>query len=283
MIRHSSIVARRTRFDGHNLIDLSAFNTDGFDVSGHDIHIHDCDIWNQDDSIAVKDDKEGSYNMLFERINASGTGLVIGSIAKTHVHNITFRDSYLHRSYKGLFLKFREGASNADKPGIIEDVRFENINIFAAEQWPIWIGPAQQAISGNPCNPQPCSLCWPLLPWFGGDVCDPIENAIYRNITLREIRITGPKTSLGTIIGSPETPIRDITFDNVVSGPCSSDGYSRVESFPGLLQPINDPEVVQFYIILGLTVVIPVLLVTCCCWFKWRCAPPWCKVSCHES
>lgn len=51
VIRDCSIVARRTRADGHGMIDLSAFNTDGFDVSGHDVHIHDCDIWNQDDCI----------------------------------------------------------------------------------------------------------------------------------------------------------------------------------------------------------------------------------------
>ena len=51
--------------DSHSLMELTAFNTDGFDVSGRDVHIHDCDIWTQDDTIAVKDD---SQNMLFERI-----------------------------------------------------------------------------------------------------------------------------------------------------------------------------------------------------------------------
>jgi hypothetical protein len=208
--------------------------------------------------------------MLFERINASGTGLVIGSIGKTHVRNITFRDSYLHRSYKGIFLKFRDGAGNPDRPGIIEDVLFEDIEVFAAEQWPIWIGPAQQAISGNPCNPQPCSLCWPILPWFGGDVCEPIEHAVYRNITLRNINITGPRTSLGTIIGGDRTPIRDIVFDNVFTHACSSSsgGHSRIESFPGLLQPIEDPEVTTFYFILIVATIVPVLLVSCCCWFR---------------
>ena len=58
--------------DSHTLMELTAFNTDGFDVSGRNVHIHDCDIWTQDDTIAVKDD---SQNMLFERITASGVGL----------------------------------------------------------------------------------------------------------------------------------------------------------------------------------------------------------------
>ena len=33
-IRHCEISARRTDEDGHGLVDLTAFNTDGFDVSG---------------------------------------------------------------------------------------------------------------------------------------------------------------------------------------------------------------------------------------------------------
>jgi len=46
-IRNVSIVARRTRRDGHSFLDLSAFNTDGIDVSGRNVHVHDVDIWNQ--------------------------------------------------------------------------------------------------------------------------------------------------------------------------------------------------------------------------------------------
>ena len=40
-VRDISVVARRTNNDGHDLVDMSAFNTDGVDVAGHDIHIHD--------------------------------------------------------------------------------------------------------------------------------------------------------------------------------------------------------------------------------------------------
>ena len=29
------------------VIDMTAFNTDGFDVSGMNVWIHDCQIWNQ--------------------------------------------------------------------------------------------------------------------------------------------------------------------------------------------------------------------------------------------
>ena len=46
--------ARRTNEDHHGIIDLTAFNTDGFDVSGRNVWIHDCVVWAQDDCIAVK-------------------------------------------------------------------------------------------------------------------------------------------------------------------------------------------------------------------------------------
>ena len=70
LVRYSSIEARRsdahsTAARTHSFYDLTAFNTDGFDVTGRNVHIHDCTIWNQDDAIAVKD---GSQDMLFERI-----------------------------------------------------------------------------------------------------------------------------------------------------------------------------------------------------------------------
>jgi hypothetical protein len=145
-IRYTSVVARRTHDDGHNLYDLSAFNTDGIDVSGNDVYVHDVDIWTQDDCIAVKDSFLGvSSNMLFERIHASGLGLTVGSIGGTTVSNITFRDSLLYRSYKGIYMKFRVDIYR-DTAGLVENVLYENITIVEPEQWGIWIGPAQQAI-----------------------------------------------------------------------------------------------------------------------------------------
>jgi len=66
-VRYCDIEARRTSSDTHDVLDLTAFNTDGYDVTGNNVWIHDCSVWNQDDCIAVKDN---SQNMLFERINA---------------------------------------------------------------------------------------------------------------------------------------------------------------------------------------------------------------------
>ena len=42
-IHHSNISAKREEFlDYHDLFDLTAFNTDGFDIAGQNVHIHDC-------------------------------------------------------------------------------------------------------------------------------------------------------------------------------------------------------------------------------------------------
>ena len=46
-VRYCEISAKRKDSDHHDIIDLTAFNTDGFDVSGKNVWIHDCQIWNQ--------------------------------------------------------------------------------------------------------------------------------------------------------------------------------------------------------------------------------------------
>jgi polygalacturonase len=152
-ITDCKIEAWRISHDSHTIIDLSAFNTDGFDVTGNNIWIHDSTVWNQDDSFCVKD---STTNVVIENINASGVGLTIGSIA-SNVNNITFRNAYMYHTYKGIYMKFRGN-------GIISNVLYENIVMESPEQYPIWIGPAQQSDSSNPCAAHPCSLCWPNIP-----------------------------------------------------------------------------------------------------------------------
>jgi polygalacturonase len=203
-IRHSKIDARRTDKDGHDIVDMTAFNTDGFDVSGKNVWIHDCTVWNQDDSVCVKGNSE---NMLFERINASGIGLTIGSIGSgNHVRNITFRDCYMHHTWKGIYMKFR-GA------GLVEDVTYENIVMDSPSQTPIWIGPAQQSDSREFWEGHPCSIFWPQLPVAN---CHVPADGLYRNITLRNITINNPKEGPGLIYGNETNPMQNIIFDNVI-------------------------------------------------------------------
>ena len=192
------------------MYNIGAFNTDGFDVAGKNVWIHDCNIWNDDDCIAVKSmNKNGnnaqcSENMLFERINASGLGLTIGSIGSSINHdcvrNITFRDCKMENTFKGIYLKSRSGIGT----GEISNILYENIEIDSPTQWAIWIGP-QQAIYKNECN-----LLWPFL-----GKCPVPNNVTFSNITLRNISINSPKISPGIILGNVTNPMKNITFDNV--------------------------------------------------------------------
>lgn len=198
-------------------------------------------IWNQDDCIAVKDSFIGeSANMLFERITASGLGLTIGSIGATTVRNITFRDSLMYKTYKGIYMKFRHDVMR-DGNGLVENILFENITIYKPEQYGIWIGPAQQAISANPCHASPCSLCWPVVPFT---VCDGIAESQYKNITLKDIYIYDPEGTPGVILADASMPIENITFDNVVvkfnevpAGLANADASTL---FYGFNEPIQD-------------------------------------------
>jgi len=204
LIRYSDVDARVTNASEHTILDLQAFNTDGFDVSDQNVHIHDCNIWNQDDCIAVKD---GSINMMFERISCSGLGLVIGSIGSSKVQNITFRDSVMPRTFKGIYMKTRwnDGAPIGDEASIT-DVFYYNITMDRPQQYPIWIGPAQQ--TGQPCN-----LAWPQVEKAQ---CIMSGYQTWKNIVLRDIFINNPDNSPGVLMGNSSNPMTNVVFDNVV-------------------------------------------------------------------
>ena len=274
IIRNVSIVSRRTNTTtedvvrgisgAHDLIELSAFNSDGIDVSGTNIHVHDVDIWNQDDCVTITDNwsqrqNYTSKNLMFENINCSGVGFSIGSIGGSTVQNVTFRNSYLYKSIKGIYLKFHVAEPEywsgvPDAHGIIEDVVFENIVMEDIVQWPIWIGPAQQADTRNPCHANPCSLCWPLLPESMAK-CNVVPRSKFRNMTLRNVRIhysdpDGKASSPGVILSDNTTPMESVVFDNVrvVLMTNKTVGGSKrintvkdlVDTFPGLQLPVND-------------------------------------------
>jgi hypothetical protein len=203
-IRYTDVSARWTDSDRHTALDLQAFNTDGFDVTGQNVYIHDCYIWNQDDCISVKD---GARDMLFERITCSGLGLVVGSIGSSKVQNITFRDSYLPNTVKGIYMKTRwyDDLAVGDYASI-SDVLYENIVMDNPEQYAIWIGPAQQ-------TGQPCSLLWTKTP---NAECHMSGYQTWSNIVLRDIYINNPLHSPGVLMGNTSNPIHGLVFDNVV-------------------------------------------------------------------
>lgn len=246
-IKNISIVARRTKKYEHSTIDLTAFNTDGIDVSGSNVHVHDIDVWTQDDCIAVKSNPYTwiSKDMLFENINASGLGFAIGGISNSTVSNITFRNSYLHKPVKGLYMKFTK-AKGGGGGGTIKDIVYDNITVYRPIQWSIWIGPAQQSNTSDPCYPNPCSLCWPQS---SRAQCNVVEQSNFANISLSNIKIVQPKMSPGVIMGASSASDGDVgisridglKFHNVqvlkTGQPATKD---LTIAFPGLKQPVND-------------------------------------------
>ena len=257
VIRYCDVAVRwNADADDHSGLELTAFNTDGFDLSGKwrscvtaalhtkahptpthpgsNVHIHDCNIWNQDDCVCVKDVAPSgkrascSENWLVERVNASGLGLTVGSIGGSAepggmcVRNITFKDSTMHSTVKGLYLKAR-WLQDGER-ATIEDVLYENISIHRPEQWAIWVGPAQQADSSHVC-----SLAWPAA---SPEAKCPISPLVtWRNITMRDIRIIEPKESPGVVIGAQDNPMQALVFDGVVvtgggDKPWGSGGYA---------------------------------------------------------
>ncbi len=80
-------------------------------------------------------------------------------------------------------------------------------------RYAIWIGPAQQADSGDPCAAHPCSLCWPELP---NSRCDAPTNGFYINITLRNITVNSPKGNPGVLLANSSALMQNVVFDNVV-------------------------------------------------------------------
>lgn len=232
-IRYCKVDARRTSSSSHDILDLTAFNTDGFDMSHcDDVYIHDSSVINQDDCFDVKD---GTSNVVIERVNASGLGLTIGSIS-SHVNNITFRDSIMEKTYKGIYIKFRG-------EGRISNVLYENIVINEPSQWAVWIGPAQQCDGCSLtelCSANPCSLCWPTDPWAK---CNAVKQGIFENITLRNITINNPEKSAGVLIADADTPMKNLIFENVVVNNPKTKPFKNyyVENAPGIALGSTNP------------------------------------------
>mmetsp|Transcript_2773 Transcript_2773/g.5697 ORF Transcript_2773/g.5697 Transcript_2773/m.5697 type:complete len:451 (-) Transcript_2773:29-1381(-) len=221
-IRHCSVDNRVNDQDSHGPLNLGALNTDGFDVSGKDIYIHDCSVWNQDDCFTIVPSSSAGINaqctenILIENVEASGLGLTVGSIRPTKDHacikNVTFRNAYMHHTFKGVYMK---SAYSNDEPGIsaeITDILYENITMDKPEQVPIWIGPAQEGDSDNAC-----SIAWPTIK--RAKCPAPLTTMSWNNITLRNILIKGSKVSPGIIFGNEDSPMDGVVFDNVVFDP----------------------------------------------------------------
>lgn len=219
------------------ILEPEDLNTDGIDPGGIDFHIHDCNILNDDDSIAVKpcdgkkfkEYKPGkpgftdcSQNMLIENTVLTGFGASIGSVTpKPDIHcvrNITFRNISMPNTGKGIYIKSNPGCGKdtniygelVDKTSIIEDITYEDISIDKPFWWSVFIGPQQQQEPGSALGDK-CALQYP----FFGSQCPTQGCATFKDITLRNVHIKDPVLSPGFILGNSTNPMQNITFDNV--------------------------------------------------------------------
>ena len=202
-------------------------NTDGIDPNGEDFHVHDCEIYNDDDSIAVKPSDRAdpiatcSRNMRFENLVLTGFGASIGSVppnADVHcVRNISFVNISMPGTGKGIYIKSNPTCGMArnrfhdlvPKTAIIEGILYQNVTMTRPFWWPIWIGPQQQHEPGSALG-RKCALTYPIDPSCPTQGC-----ATFANITLRDVLVDDPLLSPGVILGNETNPIEGLHFDNV--------------------------------------------------------------------
>ena len=95
-------------------------------------------------------------------------------------------------------------------PPVLAQVTYENIVMDQPEQWPIWIGPAQQSDSDDLCAPNGgCSICWPQ-----SSVCLG-KKSLYADILFKNITIISPAQSVGVILANQTTPMQNVVFEDV--------------------------------------------------------------------
>ena len=146
-------------------------------------------------------------NVLVEDVSASGLGLTVGANHPTRGHNcirnVTFRRARMPKTFKGIYVK---SGSSTDPlaSGEMTGITYEDVDMDAPSQVPVWIGPAQEADSTGAC-----SLTWPANPFAK---CPPPPTTMrWANITLRNVTIRSPKQSPGVVLG--------VLFDGVVVTP----------------------------------------------------------------
>jgi hypothetical protein len=202
-------------------------NTDGIDPSGKDIWIHDCNILNDDDSIAVKPlsnaDIGGgsnyehltcSENMLIENSELTGFGASIGSVPPHSDHNcvknITFRNISMPGTGKGIYVKSNPTCGNGETAEITE-ILYEDVTIDKPLWWPIWIGPQQQQEPGSALG-RKCALQYP----FFDSQCPTQGCVTFTNITLRRVTVTDPLFSPGVVLGNSTNKMNNVVFEDVI-------------------------------------------------------------------
>lgn len=198
-------------------------NTDGIDLAAWNVTIYNTNITNYDDAIVPKPCRSnwiycqcaGNMDAYNNTITYS-TGLTIGSVPPNDqvncIRDVTFRDTYMYRPLKALYIKSNPGSVGT---GIVENILFENIIIKQALWWTIYIGPQQQNQPNDGTNGTGCNFLFPFVP-----ICPTQPRVTIKNITFRNVIATETVPTFegpGVIICDPANPCQDIHFDHVTN------------------------------------------------------------------
>lgn len=200
-----------------------ALNTDGIDISAYNVTLYNNNITNYDDAIVAKPCQSGgkyctcSGNILaYGNYIAYSTGLTIGSVppndAINCVRNVTFKDSYMYRPLKALYIKSNPGDAGV---GIVEDVTYDNIYIYAALWWTIWVGPQQQNQPLDKSSGTGCNFLFPFIPNCPTQPLVSINRVTFKNIV--SVDTLPVFEGAGVILCDPKNPCMDFSFSNVTN------------------------------------------------------------------
>lgn len=198
----------------------------------------ECVSTNYDDAIVPKPCRNNyKYCQCAENILAYNntisysTGLTIGSVPPNDnvncVRNVMFRDTYMYRPLKALYIKSNPGDEGT---GIIENIVYENIQIFQALWWTIYVGPQQQNEPNDDSSGTGCNFLFPFVPVCPTNPLVTIRNITFKNVHAIETLPTfeGP----GIILCDKANPCQDIIFDNVTNTMFSGDIDDVINALP---------------------------------------------------
>ena len=202
-------------------------NTDGIDVeSCSDVRILDCDVFVGDDGIALKSgsgpdgikDAKPTKDVLIAgcKVHAAHGGAVIGSETAAGINNVEVRDCFFDGTDRGIRIKTRRG-----RGGKITNLAFRNITM-KDNLCPIVVNMFYR------CGCQDKSI-------FSLEK-QPInaETPHISNIKISNCNATGCKASAAFIVGLPESPIKNLTIEDV-----------KLEVDPSSTVPIDESDMIH--------------------------------------
>jgi hypothetical protein len=133
----------------------------------------------------------------------------------------------MYRPLKALYIKSNPGDVGT---GIIENILYENIQIYQALWWTIYVGPQQQNEPNDGSNGTGCNFLFPFIPDCPTNPLVTMRNITFKNIHATETLPTfeGP----GVILCDAANPCQDIIFNNVTNTVFTGDIDDVIKALP---------------------------------------------------